>query len=277
MSILKVYNPTTPGRRGLVLLDRSALWKGSPVKSLSFGCAKTAGRNSAGRITSMYRGGGHKKVLRVVDVARRAKLDCEAIVERIEYDPNRSAHLALIKYIDDGSLSYIIAPAGLTAGDKVVSTLKDDVIVRVGNVMKLKNIPIGVDIHNVELYPGRGGQLVRSAGSSARIMGFDGGFALVKLLSGELKSIKVDCFATIGVVSNADAKNTTIGKAGRTRWMGRRPVVRGVAMNPVDHPHGGGEGKTSGGRHPCTRSGLRKGTKTRSKKKPRLNYVRTRS
>jgi large subunit ribosomal protein L2 len=277
MSVLKVYNPTTPGRRGLVLLDRSALWKGSPVKSLSFGCAKTAGRNAAGRITSMHRGGGHRKVLRIVDLSRRSKLDCVAVVERIEYDPNRSAHLALIKYKDDSSLAYIIAPAGLKPGDEVVSTLSDDVSVKPGNAMKLKNIPIGIDIHNVELHQGRGGQIARSAGSSARIMGFDGGFALIKLLSGELKSLKVDCLATIGVVSNSDAKNTTVGKAGRTRWKGRRPVVRGVAMNPVDHPHGGGEGKTSGGRHPCTRSGLRKGTKTRSKKKPRLNYVRTRS
>lgn len=276
MSVLKVFNPTTPGRRGLVLLDRSSLWKGSPEKSLSFGCAKNGGRNANGRVTSHHRGGGHRKVLRVVDFSRRKRFDSPAIVERIEYDPNRTAHLALIRYSDDNHLSYIVAPEGIKVGDSIISSYENEVEIRPGNATKLSNIPIGVDIHNIELHPGRGAQMVRCAGAYAKIMGFDNGFALIKLSSGELKSIRMDCIATIGYVSNSNNKNSTLGKAGRSRWLGRRPVVRGVAKNPVDHPHGGGEGKTSGGRHPCNVKGLRKGTKTRSKKKPRLNYVRTR-
>lgn len=260
---LKKYNPTTPSQRGLVRVDKSKLWKGKPLKKLSVGLKKTGGRNNLGRITSRHIGGGHKRLYRLVDF-RRSKLNLNAVVERIEYDPNRTCHIALIKY-SDGEMSYILAPAKLKQGDQVVSG--DSVDIKNGNAMRLQNIPVGTTIHNIEMKPGKGGQIARSAGSSAVLVGKDSGYAQIKLSSGEVRLILLDCMATIGSLSNADKKNTIVGKAGRSRWLGNRPKVRGVAMNPVDHPHGGGEGKTSGGRHPVTPWGKpTKGKKTRSNK-----------
>ncbi|NDB83696.1 MAG: 50S ribosomal protein L2 [Alphaproteobacteria bacterium] len=260
---LNQYNPTTPSNRGLVQVDRSNLWKGRPHKPLTEGKKSTGGRNNLGRITSWHRGGGHKQLYRIIDFKRK-KLDIEAIVERIEYDPNRTAHIALIKY-QDGEFAYILAPSKLKEGDMVISSISADI--KVGNSMKIKHIPIGSQIHNIEMKPGKGGQLARSAGSYAQLAGKDNGYAQIKLRSGELRMIPLECFATIGIVSNAEHQNEKLGKAGRKRWLGRRPVVRGVAMNPVDHPHGGGEGKTSGGRHPVTPWGKpTKGKKTRRNK-----------
>jgi len=260
---LKKYNPTTPSQRGLVRVDKSELWKGRPHKPLTEGLTKSGGRNNLGRITSRHRGGGHKRLYRIIDF-KRNKLDCVATIERIEYDPNRSAHIALIKY-DDGIFSYILAPAKMKAGDKVVSSAGADI--KTGNCLPLKNIPVGTIVHNVEMKPGKGGQIARSAGTSVSIVGKDSGYAQIKLSSSEVRLVPLDCMATIGILSNADKKNTIIGKAGRNRWLGRRPHVRGVAMNPVDHPHGGGEGKTSGGRHPVTPWGKStKGKKTRNNK-----------
>jgi large subunit ribosomal protein L2 len=260
---LKKYNPTTPSQRGLVRVDKSELWKGRPHKPLTEGLTKSGGRNNLGRITSRHRGGGHKRLYRIIDF-KRNKLDCVATIERIEYDPNRSAHIALIKY-DDGIFSYILAPAKMKAGDKVVSSASADI--KTGNCLPLKNIPVGTIVHNVEMKPGKGGQIARSAGTSVSIVGKDSGYAQIKLSSSEVRLVPLDCMATIGILSNADKKNTIIGKAGRNRWLGRRPHVRGVAMNPVDHPHGGGEGKTSGGRHPVTPWGKStKGKKTRNNK-----------
>jgi len=260
---LKKYNPTTPSQRGLVRVDKSELWKGRPHKPLTEGLTKSGGRNNLGRITSRHRGGGHKRLYRIIDF-KRTKLDCVATIERIEYDPNRSAHIALIKY-DDGIFSYILAPAKMKAGDKVVSSASADI--KTGNCLPLKNIPVGTIVHNVEMKPGKGGQIARSAGTSVSIVGKDSGYAQIKLSSSEVRLVPLDCMATIGILSNADKKNTIIGKAGRNRWLGRRPHVRGVAMNPVDHPHGGGEGKTSGGRHPVTPWGKStKGKKTRNNK-----------
>jgi large subunit ribosomal protein L2 len=269
---LKQYNPMTPGQRGLVLIDRSELWKGKPEKSLVKGKTKTGGRNNKGRITTRHIGGGHKQKYRMVDFKRRP--NGAATVERIEYDPNRTAFIALIKY-EDGTLSYILAPQRLNTGDKVESGEK--VEVKPGNAMPLKNIPVGTIIHNIEMKPGKGGQIARSAGGYAQLVGKDAGYAQVKLRSGELRLILGDCIATIGALSNADHQNQNFGKAGRSRWKGIRPTVRGVAMNPVDHPHGGGEGKTSGGRHPVTPWGKpTKGAKTRSKKKVNKLVLRTR-
>ena len=260
---LKKYNPTTPSQRGLIRIDRSDLWKGGPHKPLTKGLTKTGGRNNLGRMTARHRGGGHKRLYRMIDF-KRSKLDCVATIERIEYDPNRSAHIALIKY-DDGVFSYILAPAKLKAGDKIISSADADI--KIGNCLPLKNIPVGTIIHNIEMKPGKGGQIARSAGTSVSLVGKDSGYAQVKLASGEVRLIPLECLATIGTLSNADKKNTIIGKAGRSRWLGKRPHVRGVAMNPVDHPHGGGEGKTSGGRHPVTPWGKpTKGKKTRKNK-----------
>ncbi len=271
---LKKYNPTTPSQRGLVRVDKSDLWKGKPHKALTKGLTKSGGRNNLGRMTSRHRGGGHKRLYRMVDF-KRNKLDCPATIERIEYDPNRSAYIALIKY-DDGVYSYILAPAKMKAGDKVVSGPGADI--RTGNCLPLKNIPVGTIVHNVEMKPGKGGQLARSAGTSVSLVGKDSGYAQIKLASGEVRLVPLECMATIGTLSNSDRKNTIIGKAGRSRWLGKRPHVRGVAMNPVDHPHGGGEGKTSGGRHPVTPWGKpTKGKKTRKNKLTSKFIIRRRT
>jgi len=270
---LKHFKPTTPGQRQLVLIDRSELFKGKPVKTLTESKSKTGGRNNMGRITSFQKGGGHKKAYRVIDF-KRTKFDAPATVERIEYDPNRSAFIALIKY-EDGELAYILAPQRLSVGDVVVSGEKADI--KPGNAMPLSSIPIGTIVHNVEMKPGKGGQIGRSAGAYVQLVGKDSGYAQIKLRSGELRMVLARCMATIGAVSNPDHQNEVIGKAGRNRWKGKRPHVRGVAMNPVDHPHGGGEGKTSGGRNPVTPWGQpTKGYKTRNPKKKNKLIIRTR-
>ena len=261
---LKSYKPSTPGQRQLVLVDHSELHKGRPVKKLTEGLRSKGGRNNHGRITMRWRGGGHKRRYRFVDFARR-KFDMVATVERLEYDPNRTAFIALIKY-DDGEQSYILAPQRLQPGDKVVSGERADI--KPGNAMPLKNIPVGTIVHNVELKPAAGGQLARAAGSYVQLVGRDAGLALLRMSSGEVRMVRTECMATIGAVSNPDQQNVSIGKAGRNRWKGRKPSVRGVAMNPIDHPHGGGEGRTSGGRHPVTPWGKStKGKKTRHNKK----------
>ena len=270
---LKTYNPTTPGQRGLILVDRSALHKGKPVKTLTEGLTKSGGRNNAGRITARRRGGGHKRSYRIIDFKRR-KWDMAATVERLEYDPNRTAFIALIKY-EDGELAYIIAPQRLGVGDKVIAGEKVDV--KPGCAMPLRSVPIGSIIHNIEMKPGKGGQIARSAGAFAQIVGRDQSYAIIRLGSGEQRLIHGDCMATIGAVSNPDQSNIKLAKAGRNRWMGKRPSVRGVAMNPVDHPHGGGEGKTSGGRHPVSPWGMpTKGFKTRKNKRTDGLIVRRR-
>lgn len=271
---LKTYKPTTPSQRQLVNIDRSDLWSGKPFKGLTEGKKKTGGRNNHGRITTWNRGGGHKQRYRLVDFKRR-KLDIEATVERIEYDPNRSAFIALIQYVD-GEHSYIIAPQRLKVGDKVISGEGSDI--KPGNALPLKNIPVGTIVHNVETKIGKGAQFVRSAGAYAQLVGRDGSHAILKLSSGELRLIRGECFASIGAVSNPDHQNRNYGKAGRSRWLGWKPCVRGVAMNPIDHPHGGGEGRTSGGRHPCTPWGTAtKGKKTRSNKRTSKYIIRKRS
>lgn len=270
---LKSYNPTTPGQRSLVLVDKSALWKGKPVKKLTEGLTKKGGRNNAGRITARRRGGGHKRRYRFVDF-KRSKFDVSATVERLEYDPNRSAFLALITY-EDGEQSYILAPQRLAAGDKVVSG--DRVDVRPGNAMPLKNMPVGTIVHNVELKAGKGGQIARAAGAYVQLVGRDRDHAILRLGSGEQRLVRSECMATVGAVSNPDNQNVKLGKAGRKRWAGKRPSVRGVAMNPVDHPHGGGEGRTSGGRHPVTPWGKStKGKRTRSNKATDKFIIRSR-
>ena len=261
---LKHFNPVTASLRGTVLIDRSELWKGKPVKGLTEGKHSTGGRNNHGRITSRFRGGGHKQAYRIVDFKRR-KYDVAATVERLEYDPNRTAFIALIKYAD-GELSYILAPQRLKVGDPVISGARVDI--KPGNAMPLAAIPVGTIIHNIELKVGAGGKMARSAGTFAQLVGKDQGYAQIKLTSGELRVVRAECMATIGAVSNADHQNQQIGKAGRSRWLGRKPHNRGVVMNPVDHPHGGGEGRTSGGRHPVTPWGVpTKGYKTRSNKR----------
>ncbi len=261
---LKNFRPTTPGQRGLVLIDRSALWKGKPERSLTEGLHGSGGRNNTGRITARRRGGGHKRRYRVVDFKRR-KFDVAATVERLEYDPNRTAFIALVRY-EDGELAYILAPQRLGVGDSVIAGTAVDI--KPGNALPMQNIPVGTIIHNVEMKKGRGGQIARSAGTYAQLIGKDQGYAQLRLSSGELRVVRAECLATIGAVSNPDQQNIKIGKAGRTRWLGKRPSVRGVAMNPVDHPHGGGEGKTSGGRHPVTPWGKpTKGKRTRNNKK----------
>lgn len=261
---LKNYNPTTPGRRNLILVDRTDLWKGDPVKSLTEGLRKSGGRNNAGRITARRRGGGHKRRYRVIDF-RRTKDGVSATVERLEFDPNRTAFIALIKY-EDGEQSYIIAPQRLRVGDTVVSG--EQVDIKPGNCMQLSNMPVGTIVHNVEMKIGKGAQLARSAGTYAQLIGKDQGYAQLRLSSGELRMVRGECRATVGAVSNPDQQNIKLGKAGRARWTGKRPSVRGVAMNPIDHPHGGGEGRTSGGRHPVSPWGKpTKGKRTRSNKK----------
>lgn len=267
---LKHYKPTTAGQRQLVNIDRSDLWKGDSHKYLTVGRGKKSGHNHHGRITSWNRGGGAKRKYRLIDF-KRNKFDVVATVERIEYDPNRSAFIALIKY-DDGEYSYILAPQKLQSGDKVVASTTADI--KPGNALPLKSIPIGTIVHNIELKIGRGGQLARSAGTYGQIMGRDSGYVIVKLSSGEVRLIRGECQASIGAVSNQDHQNRSYGKAGRMRWLGQRPVVRGVAMNPVDHPHGGGEGRTSGGRHPVTPWGIKtKGKKTRGTKKASAKLI----
>ncbi|MBM3479975.1 MAG: 50S ribosomal protein L2 [Alphaproteobacteria bacterium] len=271
---LKTFKPVTPSSRELVLVDRSELWKGRPLKSLVEGKSSSGGRNAHGHITVRHKGGGHKKLYRIVDFKRR-KFDVEGVVERLEYDPNRTAWLALVKYAD-GEHAYILAPQRLAVGDKVVAGDRADI--KPGNALPIRNIPVGTIIHNVELKPGKGGQLARSAGTYVQLVGKDQGFALLRLSSGETRRVMADCLATIGAVSNPDHANQNIGKAGRTRWKGVRPTVRGIAMNPVDHPHGGGEGRTKGGRHPVSPWGTpTKGYKTRKNKRTDHLIVRRRN
>ncbi len=271
---LKTFNPTSPGRRQLVLVDRSELHKGRPVKALTEGLTKSGGRNNTGRITSRRIGGGAKRLYRKVDF-KRNKFDVSATVERLEYDPNRTAFIALIKY-EDGELAYILAPQRLGVGDRVVSSVKADIAP--GNTLPLKNIPVGTIIHNVELKPQKGGQMARAAGSYAQLVGRDGGYAQIRLGSGELRMVLESCLATIGAVSNPDNMNQVLSKAGRKRHMGKRPSVRGVVMNPFDHPHGGGEGKSSGGRHPVTPWGKKtRGPKTRKNKATDRLIIRRRN
>ncbi|MDP6173758.1 MAG: 50S ribosomal protein L2 [Rhodospirillales bacterium] len=261
---LKNYKPTSPGRRGLVLVDRSDLWKGKPEKSLTEGLRAKGGRNNTGRITARRRGGGHKKRYRKIDFKRR-KFDIPATVERLEYDPNRTAFIALIRY-EDGELSYILAPQRMNLGDQVIAGERADI--KPGNAIPLRNIPTGTIVHNVEMKIGAGGKIARSAGTYVQLIGKDQGYAQLRLGSGEIRVVRAECMATVGAVSNPDQANIKLAKAGRNRWLGKRPSVRGVAMNPVDHPHGGGEGKSSGGRHPVTPWGVpTKGKRTRSNKR----------
>ncbi len=272
---LKNFNPVTPSLRGTILIDRSELWKGKPVKQLTEGKSSSGGRNHHGHITVRFRGGGHKRSYRIVDFKRRAKFGVPATVERLEYDPNRTAFLALLKY-EDGELAYIIAPQRLKAGDTVVAGERADI--KPGNAMPMAAIPVGTIIHNIEMKPGAGGKIARSAGTYAQLVGKDAGYAQVKLMSGELRVLRAECMASIGAVSNPDNSNQQIGKAGRNRWLGRKPHNRGVAMNPIDHPHGGGEGRTSGGRHPVTPWGKpTKGAKTRNNKRTDRLIVRRRN
>ena len=270
---LRNYKPTSPSRRNLVLIDRSNLWKGKPEKTLTEGLSSKGGRNNAGRITARRRGGGHKRRYRIIDF-KRNKFDMSAKVERIEHDPNRSAFIALISY-EDGERSYIIAPQRLAPGDTVISG--DKVDIKPGNALPMANIPVGTIIHNVELKVGAGAQIARSAGTYVQLIGKDQGYAQLRMNSGEIRIIRAECMATIGAVSNPDKANIKLGKAGRKRWLGKRPSVRGVAMNPVDHPHGGGEGRTSGGRHPVTPWGKpTKAKRTRSNKKTDRLIIRRR-
>ena len=270
---LKTYTPTTPSQRQLVIVDRSELWSGKPVKALTEGKTSAGGRNNLGRITVRFRGGGHKRSYRLVDFRRR-KWDVEAVVERLEYDPNRTAFIALVKY-SDGELSYILAPQRLSKGDKVIAGATCDI--KPGNAMPLKAMPVGTIVHNVEMKAEKGGQIARSAGAYAQIVGRDGAYVIVRLNSGEQRLIHGNCMATVGAVSNSDHLNINIGKAGRKRWLGRRPHNRGVSMNPIDHPHGGGEGRTSGGRHPVSPWGKpTKGKKTRTNKSSTKFIMRSR-
>ncbi|MBT07484.1 MAG: 50S ribosomal protein L2 [Rhodospirillaceae bacterium] len=261
---LKQFRPMTPSQRQLVTVDRSSLHKGGPIKTLTHGKTSTGGRNSQGRMTSRHRGGGHKRRYRKIDFKRR-KFDIIGVVERLEYDPNRTAFIALVRYKDD-ELAYILAPQRVGPGDEIISG--DRVDIKPGNAMPLKNMPVGTVVHNIELKERKGGQLARAGGTYAQLVGKDAGYALLRLSSGEQRMVRAECMATVGAVSNPDRKNIKIGKAGRSRWLGRRPKVRGVAMNPVDHPHGGGEGRSSGGRHPVTPWGVStKGKRTRNNKR----------
>ncbi|WP_424980992.1 50S ribosomal protein L2 [Maritalea sp. S77] len=271
---LKQYNPTSPSQRALIGIDRSELWKGGPVKKLTKGLTSKGGRNNSGRITMRRQGGGVKRAYRIVDFKRR-KYDVVGTVERLEYDPNRTAFIALVNY-DDGEQAYILAPQRLSAGDKVVAS-RNNVDVKPGNAMPLEKMPVGTIVHNVEMKPLKGGQIARSAGTYVQYVGRDQGMAILRLNSGETRLVPGACMATVGAVSNADHSNTNLGKAGRKRWLGKRPQVRGVAMNPIDHPHGGGEGRTSGGRHPVTPWGKpTKGKRTRSNKQTDKFIVRSR-
>ena len=271
---LKTFKPYTKSSRGTVVVDKSGLWKGSSYKSLTRGQHVTGGRNNAGRITSRHMGGGSKHKFRIIDFFRK-KREIKAVVDRIEYDPNRTAYIALITY-EDKEKAYIIAPQGLKIGDTVEAGKNAEI--KIGNSLALRDIPPGTSIHNVELIPGNGGKLARSAGSSITLSGYDGDYAILKLSSGETRKVNSTCVGTIGAVSNPDQKNIKIGKAGRNRWRGKRPQTRGVAMNPVDHPHGGGEGKTAGGRHPVSPTGQSaKGLKTRDNKSTDKFIVRRRN
>ncbi len=271
---LKNFNPVTPSLRGTVLISRAELWKGKPVKGLTEGLSQSGGRNNHGRITSRFRGGGHKQSYRIVDFKRR-KRDVIGTVQRLEYDPNRTAFIALIKY-RDGELAYILAPQRLKAGDQVVAAARADI--KPGNAMPLSAIPVGTIVHNIEMKPGAGGKIARAAGQYAQLVGKDAGYAQIKLMSGELRMVRGECMASIGAVSNPDNSNQSLGKAGRSRWLGRKPHNRGVVMNPVDHPHGGGEGRTSGGRHPVTPWGKpTKGYKTRVNKRTDRLIIRSRN
>ncbi len=270
---LKQYKPNTPGQRGLVLVERSQLWKGKPVKKLTEGLTSKGGRNNQGRVTARRRGGGHKRTYRVIDF-KRQKFDVAGTVVRLEYDPNRTGFIALLKY-EDGEEAYILAPQRVSEGDTVIAGERVDV--KPGNAMPLSNMPIGTIIHNVEMKAGKGGQIARSAGTYVQLVGRDQGYALLRLKSGEQRMVRAECMATVGAVSNPDHANIKLGKAGRNRWLGKRPSVRGVAMNPVDHPHGGGEGRTSGGRHPVTPWGKpTKGKRTRSNKSTDKYILRSR-
>jgi large subunit ribosomal protein L2 len=261
---IKKYSPVTPSRRFTTVVTRDDVTKQTPEKSLTAGKKRTGGRNSLGEITIWWRGGGHKKSYREIDF-KREKVGVPAKVAAIEYDPNRSARIALLNYAD-GEKRYIIAPVGLTVGRTVVSGPEADILV--GNALPLKNIPAGTVVHNIELRPGKGGQMARSAGTQAQLVSREGGVALLKLPSGEIRRVVVECMATIGQVGNVDHENESHGKAGKSRWLGKKPHNRGVVMNPVDHPHGGGEGKTSGGRHPVTPWGQpTRGFKTRNNKR----------
>ena len=271
---LKSFKPTTPSQRQLVIVDRSGLHKGKPVKALTEGLSAKGGRNNTGRMTVRHRGGGHKRTYRIVDFKRR-KFDVEGTIERLEYDPNRTAFIALVKY-DDGELAYILAPQRLSEGDKVVAS-QSAVDVKPGNAMPLQSMPVGTIVHNVEMKPGKGGQIARSAGTYVQLVGRDQGMAILRLNSGEQRLVPGSCLATVGAVSNPDNANRNDGKAGRSRWLGKRPTVRGVVMNPIDHPHGGGEGRTSGGRHPVTPWGKpTKGKRTRSNKSTDKFIMRSR-
>ena len=260
---LKSFKPYTKSTRGTILVDRTGLWKGKSFKSLTFKKYSSKGRNNFGRITARNVGGGHKKKYRKIDFYRK-KFDAPGTVERIEYDPNRSCYIMLVKF-EDGERFYYLAPQKIKIGDKIENGTKKEI--KIGNSMPLQDIPVGIDIHNVELQPGAGGKIARSAGTSVSISGVDGNYSLIKMSSGEVRKIDSRSMATIGVLSNPDQKNIKIGKAGRSRWLGIRPHTRGVVMNPVDHPHGGGEGKSAGGRHPVSRTGQSaKGLKTRNNK-----------
>ncbi len=270
---LKSFKPYTKSTRGTVLVDKTSLWKGKPFKKLVQQKNAMKGRNNNGHITSRNRAGGHKQMYRQVDFYRK-KFDMSAVVERIEYDPNRSCYIMLVNF-DDGERSYYLAPQKIKVGDKIVNGSKKEI--KIGNCMPLQDIPVGIDIHNVELQPGAGGKIARSAGTSVSISGIDGNYSLIKMTSGEVRKIDSRSMATIGVTSNPDQKNIKIGKAGRSRWLGRRPHTRGVVMNPVDHPHGGGEGKSAGGRHPVSPTGQSaKGLKTRDNKRTDKFIIRRR-
>jgi large subunit ribosomal protein L2 len=268
----KKLKPDTPSRRHMSVSTFEEITAKKPERKLTTALRKTGGRNNHGRITSRRRGGGHRRRYRIIDF-KRNKFDLSAVIESIEYDPNRSSRIALVKY-DDGEKKYIIAPEGLKVGDKILSSMENKIPFKTGNAMPIGKIPEGLLLHNIELKPGKGAQMARSAGSYARIMASEGGMVTLKLPSGELRMISEQCIATIGTVGNKSHENISIGKAGRARWMGRRPKVRGVAMNPVDHPHGGGEGKTSGGRHPVSPWGTpAKGFRTRKKNKDSNRYI----
>ena len=270
---LKQFKPYTKSSRSTILVDRTNLWKGKPFKALTSQNKSVKGRNNMGRITSRNHGGGHKQKYRIIDFYRK-KFDMPGTVERIEYDPNRSCHIMLIKF-EDSDRAYYLAPQKIKVGDIIFNGPNSEI--KIGNTLPLKDIPVGMDIHNVELQPGAGGKIARAAGAHVTISGSDGNYSIIKMLSGEVRKIDSRCLATIGVLSNPDQKNISIGKAGRSRWLGRRPHTRGVAMNPVDHPHGGGEGKTAGGRHPVSPTGVSaKGLKTRDNKRTDKFIIRRR-
>ena len=271
---LKTFKPYTKSTRGTILVDRTGLWKGKPFKSLTTPNKSVKGRNNMGRITSRNHGGGHKQKYRIIDFYRK-KSDVFGTIERIEYDPNRSCHIMLVKF-DDGEMAYYLAPQKIKVGDKIKNGSNAEI--KIGNSLPLKDIPVGINIHNIELQPGAGGKIARAAGAHVTISGTDGNYSIIKMTSGEVRKIDSRCLATIGVISNPDQKNISIGKAGRSRWLGRRPHTRGGAMNPVDHPHGGGEGKSAGGRHPVSPTGVSaKGLKTRDNKRTDKYIIRRKS